>query len=209
MSYPLRKISIGSGRVLTATPVFDTYWRFAAKRQEVFFKRVKGAKPPWTNDPVIAGYRFTNAYRAADRVSQYLIRHVIYKGSQQVEEVYSASSCSSCSIASRRGKHFVTALVLRRGALRWSTVRQGVRRPVLRWRAPLRCCVHHAVSGAWAHSKASEHLALLEHMMRSRAPLQVARAKSLRSVFEILRGLSVARGLSGVSVRDRSQLQRH
>ena len=88
MSYPLRKISIGSGRVLTATPVFDTYWRFAAKRQEVFFRRVKGAKPPWTNDPVIAGYRFTNAYRAADRVSQYLIRHVIYKGSQQVEEVY-------------------------------------------------------------------------------------------------------------------------
>ena len=80
MSYPLRRISIGSGRVLTATPVFDTYWQFAAKRQEVFFRRVKGGKPPWTNDPIIAGYRFTNAYRAADRVSQYLIRHVIYEG---------------------------------------------------------------------------------------------------------------------------------
>jgi alpha-glutamyl/putrescinyl thymine pyrophosphorylase clade 1 len=29
-------------------------------------------------DPVMASHRFTNAYRAADRVSQYLIRHVIF-----------------------------------------------------------------------------------------------------------------------------------
>ena len=34
---------------------------------------------PWTDDPVLATYKFTNAYRAADRVSQFLIRHVIYR----------------------------------------------------------------------------------------------------------------------------------
>ena len=32
-------------------------------------------------------HRFTNAYRAADRVSQYLIRHVAYEGDQTAEEV--------------------------------------------------------------------------------------------------------------------------
>lgn len=31
----MREISIGAGRVLKATPVLDTYWRFAQARQEI------------------------------------------------------------------------------------------------------------------------------------------------------------------------------
>ena len=58
---------------------YDSYWRFAAERQAVFFRRVRGKEPPWTDDPVLAIYKFTNAYRASDRVSQYLIRNVIYR----------------------------------------------------------------------------------------------------------------------------------
>ena len=69
------------------TPVFDTYWHFAAERQRIFHRRVRGEPAPWTNDPVLAAHRFTNAYRAADRVSQYLIRHVAYDGDQAVDEV--------------------------------------------------------------------------------------------------------------------------
>lgn len=69
------------------TPVFDTYWHFAAERQRIFHRRVRGEAAPWTNDPVLSAHRFTNAYRAADRVSQYLIRHVAYEGDQVVEEV--------------------------------------------------------------------------------------------------------------------------
>lgn len=44
----------------------------------MYFSRLLSHPPPWTEDRVLAGYRFTNAYRAADRVSQFLIRHVIY-----------------------------------------------------------------------------------------------------------------------------------
>ncbi len=44
-----------------------------------FFRRAIGAAQPWTDNPVLAAYKFTNAYRASDRVSQYLIRHVIYR----------------------------------------------------------------------------------------------------------------------------------
>lgn len=59
--------------------VYESYWRFAAERQAVFFRRARGETHPWTDNPVLAIYKFTNAYRASDRVSQYLIRHVIYR----------------------------------------------------------------------------------------------------------------------------------
>jgi len=61
------------------TQVYDSYWRFAAERQQIFFRRMADAAQPWTIDPVLATYKFTNAYRASDRVSQYLIRNVIYR----------------------------------------------------------------------------------------------------------------------------------
>lgn len=61
------------------TEVFDSYWKFAALRQEAFFKRIEGNSYPWSSDPIINRYRFTNVYRASDRVSQYLIKEVIYK----------------------------------------------------------------------------------------------------------------------------------
>jgi len=68
--------------------VYDTYWRFAAERQEVFFKRWKNARPPWTSDAILSEYKFTNAYRASDRVSQFLIKDVIYQGEQSEEELF-------------------------------------------------------------------------------------------------------------------------
>src|SRR5687767_5628617 len=61
------------------TAVYDSYWRFAAERQHVFYRRALGRPWPWTDNPVIGSYKFTNAYRASDRVSQFLIRDVIYR----------------------------------------------------------------------------------------------------------------------------------
>lgn len=59
--------------------VFDTYWMFAAERQKIFFRRLLGNSAVLTNDPILSNYKFTNAYRASDRTSQYLIRNVIYR----------------------------------------------------------------------------------------------------------------------------------
>jgi len=67
-----------AGTTLETTPVFEAYWYFAAERQRIFFDRVVGAIAP-TQDPILAAFKFTNAYRASDRVSQYLIRNVIYR----------------------------------------------------------------------------------------------------------------------------------
>ncbi len=53
--------------------VYDSYWHFAAKRFEVFEKRLTDPYGPWTNDIVLNSNRFTNVFRASDRVSQFLI----------------------------------------------------------------------------------------------------------------------------------------
>ena len=58
--------------------VFDQYWHLAAERQRIFFSRIRGEEPPWTDDEILANFKFCNAYRASDRVSQYLIGEVIY-----------------------------------------------------------------------------------------------------------------------------------
>ena len=62
------------------TGVYDLYWRFAAGRQAAFWARQRGHPQPWTDDPILQRFKFCNVYRAADRVSQYLIRDVIYNG---------------------------------------------------------------------------------------------------------------------------------
>ncbi|AQA22824.1 hypothetical protein BTZ20_0311 [Rhodococcus sp. MTM3W5.2] len=67
--------------------MFDTYWRFAAKRHAIYEARQSRLQGPWTSDAILRDHRFTNCYRAADRVSQYLIRNVAYRGSQEPREV--------------------------------------------------------------------------------------------------------------------------
>src|SRR5262245_21845606 len=75
-------------RPLKQTLVFTTYWRFAAERQEIFFRRLKHPDPPWTSDPVLQNHKFTNASRASDRVSQYFIRNVIYSGAFSTRDLF-------------------------------------------------------------------------------------------------------------------------
>jgi hypothetical protein len=74
--------------MLKTTKVYDLYWKFAAERQKIFFARLDGRNVSFTDDYILKTYRFTNAYRASDRVSQYLIRHAIYSGDQSPKEVF-------------------------------------------------------------------------------------------------------------------------
>ncbi len=59
--------------------IFDTYWYLAAERQHIFFNKIKGVTP-LTTDPIFLTYKFCNTFRASDRVSQFLIKKVIYGG---------------------------------------------------------------------------------------------------------------------------------
>lgn len=60
------------------TEAYDAWWKFAFERQQIYYRRLRGDTAPWTEDPILQRFRFTNVFRAADRVSQYLIRNVIY-----------------------------------------------------------------------------------------------------------------------------------
>lgn len=56
--------------------VFDAYWKFAAERQAIFERRLAGQPAPWTADPILQEHKFCCTFRAADRVSQYMIRQL-------------------------------------------------------------------------------------------------------------------------------------
>jgi len=66
--------------------VYDLYWYFAYERQNIFWKKLNGESAPWTNDPILREYKFCNSYRVNDRVSQYLLKNVIYNGKKYSDE---------------------------------------------------------------------------------------------------------------------------
>lgn len=66
------------------TPIPDKrilyyYFYFMQERMDIFWKKCGKNISSLTEDPILKNYKFTNVYRACDRVSQYLISHVIYK----------------------------------------------------------------------------------------------------------------------------------
>lgn len=58
--------------------VLRFYFYFIQERMNVFWNRCE-RKSKLTDDPILQKYKFTNVYRACDRVSQYLINRVIYR----------------------------------------------------------------------------------------------------------------------------------
>ena len=57
---------------------FRYYFYFMQERMNIFWRKCDGCSHCMTEDPILREYKFTNVYRACDRVSQYLISHVIY-----------------------------------------------------------------------------------------------------------------------------------
>ena len=54
------------------------YFYFIQERMNIFWKRYNGQVTNLSSDKILSSHKFTNVYRAQDRVSQYLIREVIY-----------------------------------------------------------------------------------------------------------------------------------
>ncbi len=57
---------------------YQYYFYFLQERMDIFWKRYENKNYPFSNDFIFINYKFTNVYRSTDRVSQYLIRNVIY-----------------------------------------------------------------------------------------------------------------------------------
>ncbi|MET8724061.1 nucleotide kinase domain-containing protein [Streptomyces misionensis] len=177
------------GRELQPTPVFDTYWRFASARQAVYEARLAGRTQPWTDDPILAGHRFTNCYRAADRVSQVVISDVIYQGPQEWEEVFFRTLLFKIF-----NKESTWELLSRElGEVRWETYDYGAYDRVL---SAAFARGERLYSAAYIvpppqlgeERKHRNHLRLLEMMMTSGAPERVVGAATMREAYEVLLG---------------------
>lgn len=179
-------------RKLVTTPVFDTYWRFAATRQDAFFARLAHPAQPsvWTTDPILRQYKFTNAYRAADRTSQYLIRNVIYNGSQDEEEVFFRTILFKVFNRSETWELLEQEL----GKVSWRTYRATDYNAVLaRAIAAGKKVWTNAYMMASATSlygyreKHRTYLRIIEKMMAERLPARVVKARSLDAVYRMIR----------------------
>jgi hypothetical protein len=177
-----------AGRRLEPTEVFDTYWRFAAARQRAYFARLSGGRGPWSDDPVIARHRFTNPYRASDRVSQFLIGSVIYSGSQEPEEVVFRTLLFKFFNRISTWETLVKEL----GEPSWTTYSFAAYDATL---TALQSQGERLYSGAYVippprlgeTAKHRNHLRLLETMMRDRVADRAAACGSLREGFELLK----------------------
>ena len=73
-----------NNKVVPNDAIMKYYFYFIQERMNMFWRKVDGCSYGcWSKDPILKIYKFTNVYRATDRVSQYLIRNVIYKNIEQ------------------------------------------------------------------------------------------------------------------------------
>lgn len=59
---------------LTPTVAFPSYWRFIYERPQIFLRRLAAQPAPWTQDRILAEYKFTNVFRVLDTESQTCVK---------------------------------------------------------------------------------------------------------------------------------------
>lgn len=172
------------------TEVYDAYWRFAAERQAIFFRRLNGERYPWTQDHILAKYKFTNAYRASDRVSQYLIKKVIYSTEQTIADLFFRI------ILFKIFNRIETWELLEKevGTISYSDYKFKTYDKVLSKAKNENTRIYSAAyimpsgNSAFGYSqKHRNHLRMLESMMNDELPARIQQARSLQQVFELLR----------------------
>jgi hypothetical protein len=174
---------------MTPTIVFDTYWRFAAERLAMFYRRYADPIGPWTSDPILKAFRFTNTYRAADRVSQYLICEVQARPDRPrtAREIFFRTMLFKIFNRIDTWEAFEQRL----GPIEWDRVDPGALDRTLedlRMRGrKIYSAAYIMPSPAMGHTrKHSNHIALLLRMMEDRVPERVRQAPSLRAVYELM-----------------------
>lgn len=171
------------------TKVYDTYWRFAAERQAMYDRRLENPVGPWTKDEILRSYRFTNAYRASDRVSQYLIRQVQYAEHRSQEPAEIIFRTLLFKIFNKIESWELLEREL--GALSWQAFDLSAASSIL---DEAMNHGHRIYSAAYimpaptlGHKrKHQNHLALLSQMMEESLPGKIAATRSLQEVYEVL-----------------------
>ena len=175
-------------RVLQTTAVFDTYWRFAAARQAIYLARMRQSPMPWTRDEVLRGHRFTNVFRASDRVSQFLISAIQRTPDISDDPIDVVFRTLLFKVFNREDTWL--HLESRVGPVMWQSYNFDRYRSALD-EAALRGPIYSAAymmppPRLGEDRKHANHLRLLERMMREGLAGQVQSARSLRSIYQRL-----------------------
>jgi len=177
---------------LRKTPVYDVYWRFAVERQNVFFNRLLRKEAPWTKDPVIGRYKFTNAYRVLDRVSQFLIANII---NPDVAHMRSDEDRLFRILLYKLFNKIETWQLLEDalGELSWSQYSfqeyDRVLSAVFQNGTSIYSAAYIMTSGKSVFSyerKHQNHLKLLEYMMKRNVAMHVMSSRSMAQLYDVL-----------------------
>lgn len=170
--------------------VFDTYWQFATLRQNIFFEKLNN-KSSQVEDEILRKHKFTNAYRASDRVSQYLIKNIIYKGQQNFEEVFLRT------ILFKIFNKISTWELLINGVEEITVRDFNLKRyskiifEAINAKETIYSGAYIMASGKsnFGYNKKFEnHLCLIELMLKEQLPERILNAKKLEDVFNLLKG---------------------
>jgi hypothetical protein len=188
--HPVTEAPLPDLEPLKPTEVYNTYWYFAAERQNIFFRKVKNSNSPYTKDPILSEYKFTNAYRASDRVSQYLIQNVIYSAEWRPKDLLfrillfkTFNRISTWELLSDQ-----------LGPLTWSRYSfssyNKVLEEAMKKGQSIYSGAYMMASGKSAFGrlrKHQNHLKLIESMIEDGLPARIQSATSMHDVFDILK----------------------
>lgn len=186
-----RVASVGSRQGPQPRPeVYRAYWQFAARRQEIYERRLAGQKEPWTKDEILRRYRFCNVFRASDRVSQYLIQNVIYSASGLEPEDRFLRTVLFRLFSKPETWEFIESRV---GTVRTenfdtdavgSVLDEAIASGATLYTSAFILCANRVYGHARKHRN---HLALVDAMLSDRTPDRVYEANSLEEIYLLLK----------------------
>ncbi len=171
--------------------MYDLYWYFAWERQNIFIRKQEGQSPPWTKDSILKQYKFCNSYRVNDRVSQYLLKNVIYNG-----KVYSKEDMlfrillfkffnkeSTWELLEQElGEITLKTFSIKKYS---SILEKAISKGIKIYNDAYISCATKAYGYDRKHDN---HLALLEHIFKiDQAHLELLNAKTMKEAFHILK----------------------
>ncbi|MBD2704685.1 hypothetical protein IC229_28880 [Spirosoma sp. BT702] len=167
--------------------VYSFYWHFAVKRHNIFIKRLTNPYGPWTDDSALRDNRFTNIFRASDRVSQYLID--LQYNEEDVAQIFFKTILFKIFNKIETYRYLEREL----GDVHFSSFSLPRYDDLLTLRMANRHTIYSAAyimpsaGRVFGHKfKHTNHLALLAQMMKDRVCDTVVEAKSLEEVYKIL-----------------------
>lgn len=175
------------------TPAFDTYWKFAYLRQEAFLsKHLAPEATSYSQDQIISAHKFTNCYRVLDRVSQFLIKDVIYSENHIEEDIL--FRILLFKLFNKIGTWELLRSALG-GDVRWSSYSRSAYDAILSAAIESNIRIYSAAyimpsgKSIFQHErKHRNHLSLIESMMRSGITREITKSKNLEEVYNIFLG---------------------